>query len=135
MGRFSIYSAHTDTAFMHHGQWCFSTERVIVLKAVADKFVEILKQMAPDFASGSGVSERMVTTALDKLKDAQVKGAKFLVGGPEKLDQSTIKPTIVTGITPDMLMADEETFGRKFPSEHLPGDMMLPILQSSCRKF
>lgn len=99
---------------MHHGQWCFSTERVIVLESVAEEFSEILKQRATNFVSGGGVSERMVNAALDKLTDAQTKGAKFLVGGPEKLNKGTLRPTIVTGVTKDMFISDEESFGPSF---------------------
>ena len=52
--------------------------------------------------------------ANDKLLDAQSKGAVFLIGGPgyHGSDRQTgLKPTIVTGVTPEMAIWEEETFG------------------------
>ena len=43
--------------------------------------------------------------------DAQGKGAKFLVGGPEYLSPTSLRPTIVTNVPRDARIRDEETFG------------------------
>lgn len=66
------------------------------------------------FKTGSGVSERIINSSLEKLHDAQQKGAKFLVGGPEMASKTALKPTIITGVTKDMTVSDEEAFGPSF---------------------
>jgi acyl-CoA reductase-like NAD-dependent aldehyde dehydrogenase len=45
------------------------------------------------------------------LIDAQSKGGKFLIGGPEYLSPTSLKPTLVTNISIDARIRDEETFG------------------------
>ncbi len=99
---------------LHHGQLCFSTERVIVIESVAEEFTEHLKRIVSKFKPTSGVTTRIIDASLDKLKDAEKKGAKFLVGGPERLSKSSLKPTIVTGVTKEMDLYDGEAFGPSF---------------------
>ncbi len=70
--------------------------------------------MAPGFATGSGISDRIIGSSLAKLQDAGDKGARFLVGGPERASKSALKPTIVTGVTKTMHISDEEAFGPSF---------------------
>jgi acyl-CoA reductase-like NAD-dependent aldehyde dehydrogenase len=98
-------------AFMHHGQICFSTERIIVLESIADKFIELLKEKAQGFAPGSGVSAEVVRKAHDRLVEAEQKGATFILGGPKYTGPAQLLPTIVTGVTRDMSIFDIESFG------------------------
>lgn len=54
----------------------------------------------------------MANNANAKLLDAHKKGAEFLVGGAEpEGNVLSLKPTIVTSITPEMTIFEEETFG------------------------
>ena len=69
---------------------------------------------ASRFSTSSGVSERIVKASLEKLEDASAKGAGFLVGGPEMATRTSLKPTIVTDVTRDMSISDEEAFGPSF---------------------
>lgn len=97
---------------MDHGQLCFSTERIIVHKAIYDKFTQVLAAtMSKIPIAGDAVSKQSATHAYDILKDAQDKGAKFLVGGLEYLSETSLKPTLVTNVSKDARIADEETFG------------------------
>jgi acyl-CoA reductase-like NAD-dependent aldehyde dehydrogenase len=57
------------------------------------------------------VSKQSATHAYDVLKDAQDKGAKFLIGGPEFLTPTSLKPTLVTNVPWEARIRDEETFG------------------------
>ena len=98
-------------AFLHHGQLCFSTERIIVLEKIAPQFQELLKQEAAHFIPGSGVAEGLVDKSKDKLVDAEKKGAKFLIGGPSYGGIASLVPTILTGVTPEMEIYHEESFG------------------------
>lgn len=97
---------------MDHGQLCFSTERIIVHKAIYDKFVKILTATFSQIPrAGDAVTKQSATHAYDVLKDAQDKGAKFLCGGLEYLSDTSLKPTLVTNVSKDARIADEETFG------------------------
>ena len=96
---------------MHHGQICFSTERIIVLESVAERFIPLLKKIAGEFAPGTGVSDDIVSKARKSLVEAHDKGATFLLGGPEGVGPSQLRPTIVTGVTEQMTLFDTETFG------------------------
>ncbi|CAK7237915.1 hypothetical protein SEUCBS140593_010198 [Sporothrix eucalyptigena] len=101
-------------AFLHHGQLCFSTERVIVIKSIAEKFKELLKKAASTFVTGSGISDRIISSSKAKLADAESKGAKFLIGGPEMASDTALKATILTEVTSGMQIFDEEAFGPSF---------------------
>ncbi|OAL02109.1 aldehyde dehydrogenase [Phaeosphaeriaceae sp. SRC1lsM3a] len=98
-------------AVMHHGQICFSTERIIVLESVAEKFQsKLVEQMKGlDEVAGSAVSRSIAQHAEDVIRDAQ---DKVIVGG---LDGNTsgpsLKPTIILNPDPSSRIFDEETFG------------------------
>ncbi|CAI6340893.1 unnamed protein product [Periconia digitata] len=101
-------------AVANHGQLCFSTERIIIHEAVYDQFLALLSavmQRLPGPAVGNAVSKQSVTHALDVLKDAETLGAKFIVGGTDCASDVSLKPTIVEGVTREMRIFDEETFG------------------------
>lgn len=57
------------------------------------------------------MTKQSATHAYDFLKDAREKGAKFLVGGPEYMSDTSLKPTLVTNVSKDAHMFDEEMFG------------------------
>ncbi|KAF2163954.1 hypothetical protein M409DRAFT_37130 [Zasmidium cellare ATCC 36951] len=97
--------------FINHGQVCFSTERIIVEKQVADDFIALLKQKANVWPQDRGVSARIIQAAHDKLADAHAKGATFLLGEPAYTSKTSLAPAILTNVTKDMDMWDEETFG------------------------
>ncbi|PSN71503.1 aldehyde dehydrogenase [Corynespora cassiicola Philippines] len=99
-------------AILDHGQICFSTERIIVHKNVYDKFIQILTGAFSKIpTAGDAVTKRSATHAYDVLVDAQEKGGKFLVGGPEYITETSLKPTLVTNISRDAQIFDDETFG------------------------
>jgi acyl-CoA reductase-like NAD-dependent aldehyde dehydrogenase len=96
---------------MNHGQVCFSCERVIIQRKIAEKFLELLKQKATEFPQAQGVNTRIVENAYNLLLDAELKGAKFILGRPEYLNETALAPVLVTDVTKDMKMYDEESFG------------------------
>lgn len=49
--------------------------------------------------------------AYDVLSDAKGKGASFLAGGLQFLSETSLKPTLVTNVSRDARIFDEETFG------------------------
>ncbi|KAI9694476.1 MAG: hypothetical protein M1822_000092 [Bathelium mastoideum] len=99
-------------ATLHHGQICFSTERIIVLRKVADQFQDLLvKAFEANPSAAAAVTESGAKHAEDVLKDAQEKGETFLLGGGiERSKTATLKPAIVLEPKSSRIV-DEETFG------------------------
>ncbi|KAF2683990.1 aldehyde dehydrogenase [Lentithecium fluviatile CBS 122367] len=99
-------------AIVHHGQLCFSTERIIVHKAIYTPFTTLLTAIFSKIPSaGNAVHKAATDHAMVLLQEAQQKGAEVLTGGLEYLSETSLKPTLITGVTKDMRIADEETFG------------------------
>jgi acyl-CoA reductase-like NAD-dependent aldehyde dehydrogenase len=106
-------------AFMHQGQICMSTERLVVQKPVVQPFLDKLVTKAnnlkvgdpakPETQIGAMVSERAVARVLDLVKDATSRGARVLCGG--EADGVLFKPTVLDRVTPDMRIYREESFG------------------------
>lgn len=55
-----------------------------MVEAVAQDFTALLQKEVRGFKASSAVSERMIQSSLDKLIDAEQKGAKFLAGGAKR---------------------------------------------------
>ena len=107
-------------AYMNQGQICMSTERIIVVDAVADefakKFAEKVRSMpAGDPAGGNTplgavVDARTVAKCYALIEDATTQGAELLVGG--ETSRNVIMPAhLVDRVTPDMKLFREESFG------------------------
>lgn len=84
-----------------------------MVKSVADKFLSLLKSHAQSFDPGAAASTRIAETSIAKLADAERKGAKFILGGPvfKNKETAALQPTIITGVTSNMDIFDEESFG------------------------
>ena len=105
-------------AFMHQGQICMSTERLIVDEKVADAFVGKLAKRAAALPAGDPRGH-VVLGALVSLKaaermdglmaDAVAKGAKIVAGG--KRTGAIVEATIVDHVKSGMRMYGEESFG------------------------
>lgn len=104
-------------AFVHQGQICFSTERIIVEESVSETFIQILKQegSASHFSADPGfaVSKSISKHAHDLIQSARDNGASFIVGDNSfcGASQASLKPTILTGIKETDGIRDEESFG------------------------
>ncbi|GGL72515.1 NAD-dependent succinate-semialdehyde dehydrogenase [Wenxinia marina] len=108
--------------FRNNGQTCVCANRIYVQAGVYDAFAEKLKAAVEKLHVGDGLSDGtdlgplIEPAAVDKvqehLKDALGKGAAVLTGGDvHELGGQFFQPTIVTGATPQMKVATEETFG------------------------
>ena len=106
-------------AFMNQGQICMSTERIIVVDAVADAFVERFKAKAASLAVGDPREGKTPLGAVVDLKtvrhveglvqDAVAAGAVQVAGGAA---QGVLMPaTVVDKVTPAMRLFREESFG------------------------
>lgn len=106
-------------AFMNQGQICMSTERIIVVDAVADAFAEKFAAKAGSMAAGDPrdgntplgavVDQKTVTHVNALIEDAAAKGAKVIAGGK---GESVVMPaTVVDGVTAEMNLYRDESFG------------------------
>lgn len=116
-------NAATFGAFMHQGQICMSVERVIVHKDVAAEFTEKFVQNTKKLKVGNPremancigpiINQKQLDKIREQVDDAVAKGAKVLCGG--KHQGLFFEPTVLTGITRDMKLMTEETFGPVAP--------------------
>jgi len=112
--------------YRNAGQTCVCANRIYVQEGVYDVFTEKLVAAAKDLKVGNG-AEAGVTTgplinkaAVEKVEehvaDALAKGARIAIGGRRhKLAGNFFEPTVLTGVTSDMKVAREETFGPVAP--------------------
>lgn len=111
-------------AFINLGQNCIAAERIIVLDAIYDQFVERLAGAVSQFRQGVPVmggkidvgsitTQQQIQVIETLVSDAVSKGARVLTGGKRLADQSGLffPPTVLADVTPDMAIAHEEVFG------------------------
>ncbi|PTE21072.1 salicylaldehyde dehydrogenase [Cereibacter changlensis JA139] len=105
-------------AFMNQGQICMSTERIIVLDGIADRFVAALAAKASALPAGNPrdkvVLGSLVTPqAAEKMDriiaDAVAKGGKVIAGGTR--DGAVVTATLIDNVTSDMIIYTDESFG------------------------
>ena len=106
-------------AFMNQGQICMSTERIIVVEAVADAFATKFAAKAKSLATGDPregttplgavVDRKTVDHVNSLINDATAKGATVLSGGTA--DTVLMPATVVDGVTSAMNLYRDESFG------------------------
>jgi succinate-semialdehyde dehydrogenase/glutarate-semialdehyde dehydrogenase len=108
--------------YRNSGQTCVCVNRILVQREVAEAFAQKLAvavgklKVGPGVADGSTqgplIDDNAVAKVEEHLADALAKGAKLVSGGARHpLGRSFFEPTVITGCTPDMALAQEETFG------------------------
>jgi benzaldehyde dehydrogenase (NAD) len=106
-------------AFMNSGQICMSTERIVADRAVAAELGARLADRAGKLTVGDPrdqgtmigpvITDGARKRILELIHDARSKGAELLAGGDA--DGNLIAPTVLAGVTPDMRIYGEESFG------------------------
>lgn len=109
--------------FYYSGQVCTSAERLLVQEGVYDEFVEKFRAAAQQLKIGNPHEEETqmgplcnqatLTRVKQHVDDARDKGAKIEQIGKE--EGLYYPATILTDVTTDMLIAQEETFGPVAP--------------------
>jgi succinate-semialdehyde dehydrogenase/glutarate-semialdehyde dehydrogenase len=109
--------------FRSSGQTCVCANRIFVQAGIYDEFAKRFAAKVKDFKVGNGFEEGIThgplihDRAVDKVeahvRDAEKKGGKVVVGGNKmpELGPNFFQPTVITGMTTEMAMAEEETFG------------------------
>src|SRR5689334_15853282 len=112
--------------FRNAGQTCVCANRIYVQSGIHDSFVKLLAEKVTKLVVGHGTSDgvtigpmiddRGVDKADEHVQDAIAHGARLVVGGErlsggEYAGGSYYAPTVLDGVTPEMLISHEETFG------------------------
>ncbi|HEY4690384.1 MAG TPA: aldehyde dehydrogenase family protein [Anaerolineae bacterium] len=110
-------------AFLHQGEICMSTERIIVERPIAEAFTEKLAQRARALKVGdprdptTAIGPLINTAALDKVhghvQEAISGGAELVAGG--KHDRLVYYPTVLTDVKSNMRVFTDQTFGPVAP--------------------
>lgn len=112
--------------FRNAGQTCVSANRLYVQSSVhnefVDKFVERVRQLQvgdgfdPGVAVGPLIDRHALTKIESHIADAVAKGGAIHCGGESIGKDSTFfQPTVLTEISSEMMIAQEETFGPLAP--------------------
>jgi succinate-semialdehyde dehydrogenase/glutarate-semialdehyde dehydrogenase len=112
--------------FRNAGQTCVCANRLLVQDSVYDAFAEKLTQAVaalkvgdgfePDVEIGPLIDEAACRKVEEHIADALAKGAVIALGGQrDPRGGLFFTPTVLTGVTPQMLIAREETFGPVAP--------------------
>lgn len=119
----SAATGAVQACFSNAGQMCIGIERIYVHQDVYPRFVAALVErtrrlrLGPGYAydidMGSLTSDRQLENTVRHVEDAVTKGATVLAGGRPRPDLGPLfhEPTVLAGVTDDMLVFAEETFG------------------------
>ena len=112
--------------YRNAGQTCVCANRIYVQDGVYDAFADRLGAAVARLKVGNGMEDGVTTGPLidaaavakvqRHLQDALAKGATLLAGGkPHALGGTFFEPTLLGGVTAEMAVAREETFGPLAP--------------------
>lgn len=115
--------AALNDCFYQAGQVCTSGERVLVHEAIHDEFVARVAAAAKEIKVGDPFDEstqmgplsdqRILDKVHEHVEDARAAGATIEAGG--QFEGLLYQPTVISGVTTDMRIAREETFGPVVP--------------------
>jgi len=112
--------------YRNAGQTCVCANRIYVHDKVYDKFAEKLGAEVRKLKVGDGteagvtqgplINAQAIEKVEEHVNDAVAKGAKIMIGGKRHAKGGNFyEPTLLTGVTTDMKIAREETFGPVAP--------------------
>ncbi|MEN8831712.1 MAG: NAD-dependent succinate-semialdehyde dehydrogenase [Pacificibacter sp.] len=112
--------------FRNNGQTCVCANRIYVQSGIHDLFAEKLAAKLATLKVGDGmdadtvfgplIDAKAVEKVQEHVDDATAKGATVVMGGkPHALGGTFYEPTVITGVTQDMVVAVDETFGPLAP--------------------
>ncbi|EHL01832.1 putative Succinate-semialdehyde dehydrogenase [Glarea lozoyensis 74030] len=109
--------------FRSSGQTCVCANRLLIQSGIYDSFAEKFAAKVAEFKVGGGYEEgithgplihdRAISKVDAHVRDAEKKGGKVIQGGQKmpELGENFFQPTVITGMTTDMALSSEETFG------------------------
>jgi len=106
-------------AWAHAGQVCIKTQRIYVHRSHHADFLEAFVDATRQVVAGDPMNEATMVGPLIEphhvdrvmgiIREAQAQGAEVLSGG--EADGSVVQPTVLTGVTEEMRVVQEEVFG------------------------
>lgn len=122
-----------STRMIVSGQSCIAAKRFIVDKKVAKEFIDTFSRnlsslkigdpLKPETGVGPLSSQKAVDTISDQVKRSVAMGAKVILGGNQpKMPGYFFEPTILVGVTEEMPVMKEETFGPIAAIQVVDGD-------------
>jgi acyl-CoA reductase-like NAD-dependent aldehyde dehydrogenase len=105
--RAAVFAARNS--YRNAGQMCISTERIYVARPIAERFVERLAAETKKMEIGPMVNARQRDHVLRQVDAAVAQGATVVAGGGH--EGLFVRPTLMVGVTPEMDIHREETFG------------------------
>jgi len=116
-------NAATFGCFMHQGQICMSVEKILVHEAVAEEFTRRFVANVKTLQAGDPrelgntigpiINSKQLAKIEELVQDALDKGATLLCGGHSS--GLFYDATVLSGVTPEMRIYSEETFGPVAP--------------------
>lgn len=117
------------TKFINNGQVCTSPNRIFIHKEIKQKATDLIMEKMKGVSVGNGlddpttgplINEEEIEKIEEQLKDAVDKGAQILCGGKrltegEYANGLFFEPTVLDGVTKEMAIFYEETFGPVIP--------------------
>ena len=110
--------------FRNSGQTCVCANRVFVQEGIHDRFVARMKEEVAKFKVGNGldegvtmgplINENAVKKVREHVEDALSKGASY-VSAPLETNGNFVTPVVLEGVTTEMRVFSEETFGPLMP--------------------
>jgi succinate-semialdehyde dehydrogenase/glutarate-semialdehyde dehydrogenase/succinyl-CoA reductase len=108
--------------FINNGQSCIASKRFIIVKDIANEFIEKFVQKTEKLKVGDPLSENTdlgpivnasgLKTIDSQVKDSVKEGAEILTGGKQIESKGYFyKPTILKNVSTNMRVAQEEVFG------------------------
>lgn len=112
--------------YRNAGQTCVCTNRIFVQSAVLEQFTEKFTAAVKELAIGNGlhegvnigpmISNKAVTDVVKLVEDSIAAGAKVVLGGKQDAaGENFYQPTILSHVTNDMPIAQNEIFGPVSP--------------------
>lgn len=106
-------------AWMHQGQICMASGRILVHRALLDEFAGRLAERANSLVVGDPmregvqigplINERQLQNVRAIVEDSVAAGARLLAGG--KAEPPFYRPTVLAEVRPGMRVFEEEVFG------------------------
>jgi aldehyde dehydrogenase (NAD+) len=120
--------AAATAGFSNAGQWCTSTSRLLLHRAIAGPFLDQLVTRCETMVVGDGLQEttdmgpvagpQQYADVCAAIRKAQAEGARLVVGGNISGPTATgnprgyfIRPTVFAGVHPGMAVFQDEIFG------------------------
>jgi succinate-semialdehyde dehydrogenase/glutarate-semialdehyde dehydrogenase len=121
-------AAAAGGAFFNAGQVCAATGRVLAHRSIVEPLAQRLVEIARAHKLGDPLQQgttmgplnnpKVAAKVREHVEDAVARGATVLAGGRPRPDLGSdlfFEPTVITGVTRDMKINREETFGPVVP--------------------